>query len=187
MATSLADHKYGLRQQLMLEDLTAAAHAQRVEAIPGHSIRLVERPVNGTCLTHALGMLEGDGFFVVSDLESEDIRPGLDFVKALLRDGYFVEVDSLRPGALVLYFNKDEWTHAGIVSAEGRVVSKWGRYWVFDHVIDEVPATYGDHARFFELPSKGDVIHRFIDFAAAWKVVTPAALYDWLGYPPKRS
>jgi hypothetical protein len=56
---------------------------------------------------------------------------------------------------IALYFDAttNRWTHAAIRQPDGRAISKWGAYAVYDHAIQEVPTDYGDDVYFVEKPA----------------------------------
>jgi hypothetical protein len=74
---------------------------------------------------------------------------GRRFVEWLLKNR-LVEFQRPVPGCLVLYFTGDVWQHVGVVAGEGRVISQWGTFPVYEHALFEVPARYGNEARFFQ-------------------------------------
>jgi hypothetical protein len=48
-----------------------------------------------------------------------------------------------------------------------RLISKWGGFPVYDHRLEEVPASYGDEVKFFEAPSEGIGLEWFLEYARA--------------------
>lgn len=103
---------------------------------------------------------------MVEELEARDVKAGLDFMSWLLDQCVLTEVQEPATGNLVLYFSERRWRHAGIVVADGRVVSKWGSYGVYDHELGEVPTEYGDSTRFFVMPTAQDAAELLFAFAS---------------------
>ncbi|MDP3941125.1 MAG: hypothetical protein Q8Q49_02320 [bacterium] len=70
---------------------------------------------------------------------------GMDFMTFLETDeGKSFQPILPVPGAVVLYYFDQEFpSHAGILTHEGRVRSRWGRDAVVEHPIDFVPTYYG--------------------------------------------
>ena len=120
-----------------------------------HSIRIYERFFRWTCVPYALGFARDPLYGEIASFHHIYATAG--FVHCLL-DARLQALDRPRPGCLALYFNSGLWTHAGITSTSERLVSKWGGFPVYDHRLEEVPASYGDEVQFFEAPSEGIVL-----------------------------
>ena len=56
--------------------------------------------------------------------------------------GSYQEVQDIKDGDIVIYFDNGYWTHVGKVKG-GKVRSKWGRLQVVEHPVEFVPSTYG--------------------------------------------
>jgi hypothetical protein len=156
-----------LRSALLIEGETPPGHCERVRKLKAkfsHTIKCVDRIEEGTCVTHALGLLDQHRR-LVHELEGLDVRAGLDFIEWLLDESRMAELDKPKAGALALYFNEGSWKHAGVMRSKARLRSKWGTYFAFDHRLPEVPSDYGDEVHFFELPSSDDAARRLFEFA----------------------
>jgi hypothetical protein len=85
-------------------------------------------------------------------------------IKLILSDdGYsHIQPKEVLPGDIVLYFEKDEITHSGIVVSEAvldtvetiKVLSKWGGAGEYIHRLRDVPPVYGTRVRFFREDSR---------------------------------
>jgi hypothetical protein len=85
-------------------------------------------------------------------------------IKLILSDdGYFhIRPKEALPGDIVLYYEKDEITHSGIVVSEAvldteesiKVLSKWGGAGEYIHKVRDVPPIYGSRIRFFREVSR---------------------------------
>ena len=129
-----------------------------------HSIRIYERFFRWTCVPYALGFAKDPLYGEIASFHHIYATAG--FVHCLL-DARLQALDRPRPGCLALYFNSGLWTHAGITSTSERLVSKWGGFPVYDHRLEEVPASYGDEVQFFEAPSEGMGLEWFAEIAEA--------------------
>jgi len=129
-----------------------------------HSIRIYERFFRWTCVPYALGFAKDPLYGEIASFHHIYATAG--FVHCLL-DARLQALDRPRPGCLALYFNSGLWTHAGITSTSERLVSKWGGFPVYDHRLEEVPASYGDEVQFFEAPSEGIGLEWFLEYAQA--------------------
>ncbi len=117
------------------------------ERIP-HSVRLhtwFSPPIyEVNCFMFALG-IEADA---VSDMRLGPVFPGKQFVESLLANGDLREVEG--EGPVVIYFRDGAPEHAGRWGGAA-VISKWGAAGthIWRHALWDVPASYGDEARFF--------------------------------------
>src|SRR6266851_2943008 len=123
------------------------------ERIP-HSVRLHRRfspPIyEVNCFMFALG-IEADA---VSGMRLGPVFPGKQFVESLLANGDLREVEG--EGPIVIYFRDGAPEHAGRWGGAA-VISKWGAAGthIWRHALWDVPASYGDEARFFAaLPTR---------------------------------
>lgn len=69
----------------------------------------------------------------------------------------------MRNDDLVLYFDEQIPTHAGLVT-ESRVISKWGKGHIYKHGFLEVPASYGDTIRFYRRVPSDLATMRLIEY-----------------------
>ncbi len=147
-----------------------AAHPRMVEELRKdclHSIRFIEKgEARSLCFDYAFGIDAGIAGFAyqmividpkvrdqfVSNFVKVNVLPSLDPVELCPRDG-----------DIVIYFQKDNPTHAGIWKA-GRVISKWGRCPIYEHEIGEVPITYGDQTRTFVRPDSDAITMKFVEY-----------------------
>ena len=181
-----------LRKRLVIEKETVSAHCDKVAALKqefSHSIRCLDRPQNGTCVTYALGLL--NGFFrLCRELQDSGVKPGRAFIEWLLEEGKLRELGSPQVGALMLYFDGETWRHAGVVVGPERVVSKWGEYAVFEHGFAEVPANYGNELKFYEMPEPNEAGGLFFEFGCLELDLKPpeiARLREMTGVSPEES
>jgi len=94
-----------------------------------------------------------------------EIFPNRDYV-AWLIDNVLREVSEseAQGGDFVVYFSNDDVTHSGLWR-DGKVHSKWGLSHLWEHAIDEVPASYGDRVRFFRNIKRDQCVAGFVTYA----------------------
>jgi hypothetical protein len=114
-----------------------------------HSIRIHERFFQWTCVPYALCFAKDPVYCEIARYHY--IFATADFINYLL-ESKLKELEGPSTGCLALYFDAGRWTHAGVVKAPGRLISKWGLFPVYDHPLEEVPASYGNEVRFFPAP-----------------------------------
>ncbi len=139
-------------------------HRRDVEALRAeysHTIDWVETGDAGSdCLAYALGIpsqllnLVGAFKCILKQF----------FDSVLLELLIEIQESEVTDGSLIFYFSSGELTHAGKRTADGQVISKWGKNPVYKHDRLEVPAKYGDKIRFYQRPSERFITRKFIDF-----------------------
>jgi hypothetical protein len=147
-------------------------HAHRkmvaeVARIYPHTIEYRSLEEEGTCATFALGLTENAVYRFVASGYRRKIFAGRAFMQWLLTH-HLREIEPPVRGCLALYFSGKEWQHVGVVSAPGRIVSQWGTFPVYDHLVLEVPARYGSDLRYFEMPKPADALCLFLEYAKTW-------------------
>jgi hypothetical protein len=121
-----------------------------------------------TCMMHVLDFAEKPDYATIATHGRGEIFAASAFAHWLLDKGLLVELkqEDAREGDIVLYFNEDgRFKHAGLIGANGRVVSKWGTGHLYEHELLEVPECYGTTVRFFKGPSYDDAFDHFLQFA----------------------
>ena len=143
-------------------------HQKRTENVRQshpHTVRYREFADGATCLTYALRLFESRIYEAISgDFFHRKIWAGRQFVEWLPADGRLEQSGKPMPECLVLYFADGVWQHAGTASEDGRVVSKWGEFPVFDHDAFEVPARYGNEVRYYVMPRPENALKLFVEF-----------------------
>lgn len=88
------------------------------------------------------------------------------FVEYLLGQVGLQEVrfEGIKDDFIIIYFERGEPIHAGKILRK-RVISKWGKGLLLEHEIHEVPAIYGNEAKFYEKLSIDRCIDIFIEYA----------------------
>jgi len=138
----------------------AALHGHSI----GHSIELVKlvSPTDDEwhqhCFMWALGITRED-YKVIRAEVSTKVKCDENFIKYMIDEGILKPLTMAVVGCLVIYFHTDGIaTHAGIWSPG--VVSKWGyqNQPIWKHGKWELPLSYGEVARIYEMPPKEDIL-----------------------------
>jgi hypothetical protein len=132
-----------------------------------HSIVYRSLEEEGTCAAYALGLTGSAIYQFVAARFHRKIFAGRDFMEWLVQS-QLREIERPYSKCLALYFSDREWQHVGVVSSPGRVVSQWGTFPVYDHSVFEIPARYGDVARYFHLPENTEAVRLFLEYAKTW-------------------
>lgn len=75
-----------------------------------------------------------------------------------------VRPSDVADGDVVVYYSGDVARHAGRVHT-GSIISKWGTAHVWRHGLFEVPAAYGNRARFFQPLARSQAEDAFREYA----------------------
>ncbi len=92
----------------------------------------------------------------------------------MIHERKLTPLPSLETGALVFYFEGERWLHAGTVTSDGKILSKWGSFMYFVHPWNEVPMSYGSQMEVYKHPGKDGARKLFQQYAAEC-----AALPEW--------
>jgi len=106
-----------------------------------------------TCLMHVFDFAEKDEYAAIATRDGGRIFAASVFAHWLLDNGLLEEVSQVdvQSGDIVLYFGGDgRFKHAGLSAGNGRVISKWGIGYLFEHGLLEVPDSYGSQVRCFK-------------------------------------
>jgi hypothetical protein len=110
-----------------LEGIPIGEHQQRIREIGRripHTITFLASEGllsdGAPCAPYALGFSAHPNFWTI--IHSTQVHARAPFVNWLLPR--LEEQSAATPGALVLYFDGDKWTHMGTITQSGRVVSK---------------------------------------------------------------
>ena len=130
----------------------------------GLAIRLVERADPDevfNCFRHALQLRElPDAVITLCEICGAGLKS--DFMRVLIAKRLTHREDAhVREGDLVVYFDQEGITHAGVIRSS-LVESKWGMGHVWRHRLFEVPSAYGERVQFFEPLSPDLVLEEFI-------------------------
>jgi hypothetical protein len=145
--------------------MDAEQHLKKVDGLRrqhNHDVRFVEFG-GGTCGTYAFDLWNDQDYEYFARFR--DIYAGFEFFRWVI--ARLAEVDVPEVGSLVVYFNAAGPCHVGIViSGEPlRIRSKWGEMPVYDHPLSEIPAEYGEMARFYLFPVEAEPSTLFFDYA----------------------
>lgn len=99
----------------------------------------------------------------VGTCELPDLFAGSKFVQELLPYLVPVPESDATEGDLVLYFDGQMPTHAGLIKGS-EVISKWGKGHIYQHGRLEVPISYGDTMRFYRKLPGSALTTRFVEY-----------------------
>lgn len=153
-----------LRKALNLEGTLIGKHQAAIAtlaAIHPHTVVFREIVPQSTCAPFALGFTDIDAY---RNIAMSGIFAGKDFMEWLSQNR-LTEIHRPTSGCLALYFENDAWKHVGTVTEQGRVISQWGEFPVYEHDVFEVPQTYGGFVRYFTKPVPDDALRLFFEYA----------------------
>lgn len=121
------------------------------------------------CFEFALDLILSDEYKACLNYQQGwKIRPvggDVAFAKYLIDNFVLKERAKADDGpSIIMYFDLSLPTHAGKLNA-GIVTSKWGRGLLLQHAINEVPSSYGNEARLYQVLNINDCMDAFIEFA----------------------
>ncbi len=161
-----------------LRDMIAVSDAyrhpsllRRLSRIHRNSIRPLpsSHPIyRYTCLMHVFSFAEHPDYIAIAQHGQGRVYAGADFAHWLIARGLLMPLrsDDAQAGDLVFYFEDGQFKHAGMITGDGRVVSKWGSGQLYEHDLYEVPDSYGDDVRYFASLSCDAAFEYFTWFAA---------------------
>ncbi|MEO6015539.1 MAG: hypothetical protein ABIQ30_18375 [Devosia sp.] len=142
-----------------------------LSSVHQHSLvlRSVEGRWNYNCLAYALNVHLTEDFYAVSMRSPRSYSPtGADLVSALLLARMEEKQSSeAKEGDLLLYYDGDDWRHAGKIVSAKRAISKWGTGPQMEHELLQVPSSYGSDLRFFVQPDRELVLDLMVDVVNA--------------------
>ena len=164
-----------LRHKLMkiTEDVPLQEHPALIVSLQeetNHSIVVVEseHPIERyTCAVHAFHLIDNAIYEEVASFGLGLTFAGYEFINFLLERGLLTPRDgySVLPDDLVLYFDNGVFRHVGRMKTHHRVLSKWGIGYLYEHLVCEVPLSYGEEIRYFVGPNEELSVNLFIQYA----------------------
>jgi hypothetical protein len=164
-----------LRKQLsiMTQNENVAEHeailASITEGLP-NSIKVLPSTVpleRYTCIVHVFGFTEKPEYVGIAAFGTGRVFAGIEFVHWMLDRGKLMEIQfqECQKGDIILYFALGKVAHGGLVTANSRVVSKWGIGLLCEHEVYEIPAKYGEDVHYFQRPPYETVYDLFCQYA----------------------
>ena len=155
-----------------LQDITYSSdidgHLSAIEALKSeflHTIRFIgsaNPALLQNCFEWALGISQELAHWV-GELELTDLCACSKFVQELIPHLIPVSESDAAEGDLVLYFDGQMPTHAGLVKTS-TVISKWGKGHIYQHGQLEVPSSYGNEISFYRKLPAGVATTRFVEY-----------------------
>ena len=156
------------RLQEITGNLNLREHPSAINALKSdypHTIQLVghaKPKVRSNCYEWAL-RLDLRLTSWVAEFGLPDLFAGNKFVSRLVQNLSPISIEAATAGDLILYFNGQMPTHAGLVK-NSQIISKWGEGHIYKHGFLEVPANYGDTFKFYSKVSSEWSNNAFKDF-----------------------
>jgi hypothetical protein len=158
------------------------AHREKIERLCtdyNHSIRPASHQIVGcNCFAYAFGLTDERTRAVSAKTKVfVDAR----FVHWLRATRRLTEIeDPTDQLCIALYYSIEDPTgrckHAAVRNPDGRMISKWGTYAVFEHDLSEVPSNYGDDILFVSKPSNDDAQTMFAAYVQSCRSLPRWAL-----------
>jgi hypothetical protein len=116
---------------------------------------------------HVFDFMEDKTYARIANWGLRRIFAGKDFATWLMSRQLLTHTSELeaKSGDVIFYFRDSSFTHAGLVSLQGRVTSKWGTGQLYDHDLFEIPESYGLEVRYFKRLDHDLAIGHFTQFA----------------------
>ena len=120
-----------------------------------------------TCIVHVFGFTEKPEYVGIAAFGTGRVFAGIEFVHWMLDRGKLMEIQfqECQKGDIILYFALGKVAHGGLVTANSRVVSKWGIGLLCEHEVYEIPAKYGEDVHYFQRPPYETVYDLFCQYA----------------------
>ena len=146
------------RVRLFPDQPDQLAEIDRLREIHSHTIAgiYLKNPLiplrEFSCFAFALGLVT---WRRSARLLSEPVRPIINqpFLREVLSESIEVQAPDATNGIVAVYQVDDEVVHAGLVH-DGRIRSKWGNGYLWDHEAFEIPLEYGSTIRYFNVPGQ---------------------------------
>lgn len=126
-------------------------HSVRLEELRvefSHSIELLEFDEDNeacNCVMYAMNFR----LFPASRILFENFYADTAYLNSLIEQGHLIGRES-NVGSLAVYYRDSREQHSGIVTEDGRIKSKWGTGFLYEHGLWEVPSSYGTSIRYFD-------------------------------------
>ena len=162
-----------LRNDLQkMTEMDPSLHAEELERLRqkyGHSIELVSQACPRTndrnCYEYALGIDAEISGWVGGELKWDQDTGRRFMTEYILPSLQEVRGEDAKDSDLIVYFDGEQPTHAGLMETE-RVISKWGRPGhVYKHRILEVRSTYGTHTKLYKKMDPKKATQKYLEWA----------------------
>jgi hypothetical protein len=144
-----------LLDQHILTDSNSIAILESVHPIETYS-----------CAVFALGFVKDEYYESIACGQNEAYASP-EFISFLIAKGYIklIKDKTLYDKSLIVYKDKERVRHVGINVSKGRVRSKWGLGYLYEHGVFEIPLQYGNDVEFYKNIDKELALDYFIEFA----------------------
>ena len=148
---AVADDLRAALEERIAQNFDFDSHAVRLEELREqfqHSFAML--PFNENCQDCNCVMYAFDFRMEEPSTPFGRFYANTDYLRWIIDQGHLVEaLGATADGRLAVYWNGESVKHVGVVRAGGRIASKWGIGFLYEHGAWEVPSTYGDSLRYF--------------------------------------
>lgn len=102
-------------------------------------------------------------FYKDSRVCEKDPKPDNKYTQFLIDKGYITTKNKEDDDYLIYFDNKSIATHIGLYK-NGRIVSKWGPFDIWEHKVEEVPLSYGNEAEYFGKLTYPTIYEYYLEF-----------------------
>ncbi len=138
-------------EEQIAQNLEFESHAAKLEELRelfSHSIAMLQfqEPLQDcNCVMYALDFRIEEPSSILGRFYAST-----SYLRNLIDQGHLNKIeDKQEKGSLAVYFNNNKVEHVGVVRTAGRVVSKWGIGYLYEHGPWEVPSSYGNSLSYF--------------------------------------
>jgi hypothetical protein len=119
------------------------------------------------CVMYALGIHNSAEYVRMAMQCPEEVHASTSFLRFLIDKQETIITSTPSTGDMGVYLQGDAVKHVGRVLVGGRIQSKWGIGHLYDHSIEEAPASYGSAVRFYNPIDPATALEQFVRFAAS--------------------
>lgn len=163
-----------LRNALHLDGIPLKRHAIKIEELQKlypHTIVKSNKVATAPfvlCLPYALGLpaivKAKLGTTYTDVMLGKNLKiVGVPFAEWLM-GGRLEPISQPKVGCIIFYFESAMWRHAGRLVGTDVVNSQWGVFPAYEHGVWEVPLSYGEEIRYYNMPSENEVARLFMEY-----------------------
>lgn len=116
---------------------------------------------------YALGISDSEEYVSMAMQCPSEVHASTTFLRYLIDQQATVLAMAPSTGHMGVYLEGDSIKHVGLLTVANRMRSKWGIGHLYDHLIDEVPASYGCSLRIYEPVDSAEALRQFARYAVS--------------------
>ena len=117
------------------------------------------------CVMYALDIYDSAEYVSMAMQCPNEVHASTSFLKFLIDQQATVLASAPSTGYMGVYLEGDSIKHVGLLTAADRMHSKWGIGHLYDHLIDEAPASYGCSLRIYRPIDSVEALRQFARYA----------------------